>query len=128
MTTAEKEAYVRSRWEFVQLYSNCDQSRMKCGPVSGGFEGAWVESREDAISAAYKYTLAHEEEIRQVDDEIIEVEELCAGQRSSIAAQINRGEDGPYLIADVATLHRGSRILGRLQALRAELTKGTVQP
>jgi len=104
MTTAEMEQYIRSKWELV---SRCDGSyrHYEMGTVLiQDVHNHWFDF--DSWQAAYDFTLAREEEIRQVEEEIKFLHEL-----KSFGSWVEN--------------HTGwQRILAREQAALADLKRG----
>ena len=106
LTAAEKEAYVRSVWENVHFITSYRQSslwRLKFGPIITS-----ADSQDECWDAAYAFTLAREEEVRQVEEE----ERLLQGALD-LASDSNHPHRDPM-----------QRTVKRLKGISDELKRG----
>ena len=107
MNQQEQEAYVRARWKRVYFAHR---------RVIAAFDGDELILGGD-YAAAYDFTVAREEEIRQLEADITWATDARIDGRSRLAYDT---------IGAVADAKR--RILARLQRDLEALTKGMVQP
>ena len=129
MNQQEQEAYVRARWKRAELYEGLiGEDEYEYGwrvLIVGVGRMKACDTEAAAWQAAYEWTAAREEEIRQLRAEIE------ALQINSYAGS-DKFEDsiGEGLNVARRTIHhcRLSRTLDRLQEALAELKKGMVQP
>ena len=109
LTTAKKEAYVRSKWRMVYYFPEtpADEGYLLQIFKDNSMREIYEEhsmSAEDAWDAAYAFTLAREEEVRQVEEEVA----LLKGWR--------------YVQEGISP--QATRILAREQAALDELKRG----
>jgi c-di-AMP phosphodiesterase-like protein len=122
MTQQEHEAYVRQRWG-KDLPHEMSFGRLDIVGWSG--EVNW--------QAAYEWTVAREEEIRQLDEEICQMDDLSQMKRQDIDCEIDTAEgydpswNDNALVVYVRDLCEYSRTLARLQQALEDLEKGMVK-
>jgi hypothetical protein len=116
-----QEAYVRERWNNVGCKKNrvfADYFIPKARAILSGNSLCYNEAQ--AWQAAYEFTLAHEEEIRKLEEEINWVERILPSERSWEWCLQSSSQVADY----VRFCAQGYRILAREQAALAELKKG----
>jgi c-di-AMP phosphodiesterase-like protein len=122
MTQQEQEAYVRARWGKVLP----QEMSFGCLDIVG-----W--SGEVNWQAAFDFTVAREEEIRQLNEEICQMDDLSQMKRQDIDCEIDTAEgydpswNDNALVVYVRDLCEYSRTLARLQQALEDLTKGMVK-
>ena len=130
MTQQKYEEYVRSKWKHVEVHRELIAQGVNAGfkwwilIVGVGRMNSCI-TEAAAWQAAYDFTVAREEEIRQLKAEIE------ALQRNSYAGSDKFAEyirEEPNAAERIIHHCRLSRILARLQRDLAELTKDMVQP
>ena len=130
MTQQKYEEYVRSKWKHVEVHRE-----LIAQGVNAGFKW-WILivrvgrmnsciTEVAAWQAAYDFTVACEEEIRQLKAEIEALQINSYAGSDKFESSIGEG-----LNVARRTIHhcRLSRTLDRLQQALEDLTKGMVQP
>ena len=124
MTTAEREKYVRERWEHVN-WGASNYELTQFGVILYDDEDGTAfrkNSQASAWQAAYDFTLAREEEIRQVEEEI-----KWLGDHAEISESQQKlyRERGLVFSAEfLRQLDVAKRILTREQAALTDLKRG----
>jgi hypothetical protein len=147
----QQEEYVRARWQFVGVwvrdldsYGTDQFNVILCFPQEDAdynqeYFMRWQEDndpkgRAAAWQAAYDFTVAREEEIRQLDEEICQMDDLSQMKRQDIDCEIDTAEgydpswNDNALVVYVRDLCEYSRTLARLQQALEDLEKGMVKP
>lgn len=100
------EEYVRAKWSLVHLCDGSYRGYPRGTVLLQDVNNHWFDF--DAWEAAYEFTLAREEEIRQVEEETFALYKLCPCRRGSmdcVCEQLDRTKK-------------------RLEAILADLRKG----
>ena len=113
LSGAEKEAYVRTAWQGAHIqWSLIDDFTACYSVVCNGNQpipSQGFSTIEECWEAAYTFTIAREEKVRQIDEEMAE-QALVIG-----IARADKQER-------IELVHE--RTLARLQAIKAELQRG----
>jgi len=133
----QQEEYVRARWERV-----FDRETIVAGhgwmvrlPIiwHKSLTDGYFKTKAAAWQAAYDFTVAREEEIRQLDEEICQMDDLSQMKRQDIDCEIDTAEgydpswNDNALVVYVRDLCEYSRTLARLQQALEDLEKGMVK-
>lgn len=116
-TPAENEQFVREHW--VRVWINPRTKEPRIGDI---FFLTWA--------AAAEFTEQRQEEIRQVEEEVAQIDDLIGYKLSDIMREIDEippphiESDPAILLIYVRDLCEYSRILAREQAALESLTKG----
>jgi hypothetical protein len=130
MTQQEHEAYVRARWAQVSAMPYMNAPDHLCVIVGGVRFVNSVRGSSEAWQAVFDFTVAREEEIRQLGDEIEQMKDLAGMKRGDIDCEIDTAEgydpswNDEALVTYVRDLCEYSRTLARLQRDLAVLLKG----
>ena len=131
MEVSEMRAAVEAAWEWAQIrpaepYEGCNQGRWVARLPLLPLSQTCFENEDEAVEAAYQFTLDRQEQVRQVDEEIA-VQQMEIEERGFLMAaeiQCDSTPEGEWFVHMTHEIHAIERTIARLQAIRADLTRG----
>lgn len=126
MTVQEHRAYVDQRWSGVELHdTGMTDAGMFYVSIAGFGSAPWRGKTEaEAIAAAYAFTVAREEEISELGEEVEQMADHAHMALERVRDLINDGDDGESLVIYVRDVCEYTRTWVRLTAILEEKRKG----
>lgn len=124
MTVQEQRAYVEARWEKIQFTGTGPKPRanwtlrLAHGIYCDG------DTQDECYMAAYALTVAREEEIRELGEEVEQMADHAHMALERVRDLIDDGDDGEALVIYVRDVCEYTRTWVRLSAILEELKIG----
>lgn len=132
MTVQEQRAYVEARWVSVEtrwgrIFAGHDTPTFHLKlPViwHKSLSVIFAKSEAEAIAAAYAFTVAWEEEIRELGEEVYQMADHAHMALQRVCDLIDDGDDGEALVIYVRDVCEYTRTWVRLTAILEERNRG----
>ena len=123
MEVSEMRAAVEAAWEWAQIrpaepYEGCNQGRWVARLPLLPLSQTCFENEDEAVEAAYQFTLDRQEQVRQVDEEIAGLEGELLDLDLELLGEVSHHSTSPNSCPSARNFFRSSlgSIISRLRS------------